>query len=448
MMTEGGKLDWPVALFALDAEGKATEWNQAMKDLSGYTYDDVVGKPLAMLGCCEGDSRHCELLCSNDEACQKQTRLRHSSGHWIPVYKQARSQRDSQGRLERVLVSLTNIEPLVTGAREQVEGIESAPKGLGRLRGESSLMRIVYERIQLSAASDANVLISGESGTGKELCAEAIHELSELSRGPLVRLNCSALSESILESELFGHVRGAFTGAHRDKKGRVEMARGGTLFLDEIGEISPIIQVKLLRVLQEKAIERVGDEVLRPVNFRLVAATHRNLREEVKKGRFREDLYYRLVVFPIEMPSLRDRKEDLRILLQHLLKTLNRKTGRKIKEIENEALRLLMAHQWPGNVRELRNALEHAFVTCQSETISVEDLPISLGRFRDNEIRVEPNRPELQELRPSSKESFDNYLQESGGSLSLMAKSLGVHRTTAWRWAKRWGGVVHLMVCA
>lgn len=253
----------------------------------------------------------------------------------------------------------------------------------GNIIGKSKGMRDVFEMIQKVAPSTATVLIEGESGTGKELVAKSIHFNSQRRDNPFIAINCSALSENLLESELFGHEKGAFTGAVAMKKGRFELADEGTLFLDEIGELSQNLQVKLLRVLQEKVFERVGGVKPVSVNIRLIAATNKRLKDEVKEGRFREDLYYRLNVVHIVLPPLRQRKEDIRILIDHFIEKYadERKSDTPIAGVEPEVERLLYDYSWPGNVRELENVIERAMIMCPGETVKTSDLPKD---FKDN----------------------------------------------------------------
>jgi two-component system NtrC family response regulator len=252
----------------------------------------------------------------------------------------------------------------------------------GNIIGKSKAMQDVFETVAKVAPTNATVLIEGESGTGKELIARSIHFNSDRREGPYIAVNCSALAESLLESELFGHDKGAFTGAHAMKKGRFELADGGTLFMDEIGDLPLALQVKLLRVLQEKSFERVGGTKPITVDIRVIAATNRRLREEVTRGRFREDLFYRLNVVHIDLPPLRQRKEDIRLLVFHFIKKYasERKNATPITGVSPEVGRLLDAHQWPGNVRELENLVERAMILCPGDTIGVEDLP---AEFRD-----------------------------------------------------------------
>jgi DNA-binding NtrC family response regulator len=260
---------------------------------------------------------------------------------------------------------------------------------LHRIVGKSAAIRNVYSLIESLTDVDTTVLVTGESGTGKELVAEALHFLGARGSGPLVKVNCSALAENLLESELFGHVKGAFTGAATDRIGRFQRADGGTILLDEIGDISNRVQSSLLRVLQEKEFDRVGDSRPTRVNVRVIASTNRNLAERVKRGMFREDLYYRLKVMEIDLPPLRDRREDIPLLIEHLVGRLNTKLGREIRGVSSEVEGLFMEYPWPGNVRELEHALEHAFIMCRQETISTDHLPPHIGRA----LRPEPGAP-------------------------------------------------------
>jgi two-component system, NtrC family, response regulator HydG len=250
--------------------------------------------------------------------------------------------------------------------------------------GKSREMQKIYFLIEDLAALQTTVLISGESGTGKELVAEALHALGERSNKPLVKVNCSALSETLIESELFGHVKGAFTGAHKDRTGRFQKAEGGTIFLDEIGDISPKMQLKLLRVLQDMEIEKVGDSTPIKVNTRVVAATNQKLHEKVKKGEFREDLYYRLNVVEIVLPPLRERPDDVPLLLEHFLEKLRKKFNKTVIGISEDVLDIFMKYNWPGNIRELEHILEHAYILSKGTTITVNDLPKGFGGLYKN----------------------------------------------------------------
>ncbi|MBW2513401.1 MAG: sigma-54-dependent Fis family transcriptional regulator [Deltaproteobacteria bacterium] len=262
--------------------------------------------------------------------------------------------------------------------------------GFGNIIGKSPKMQNIFELIHKVAPATASILIEGESGTGKDLVAKSIHYNSPRHDHPFIAVNCSALAESLLESELFGHEKGAFTGAVATKKGRFELAEGGTLFLDEIGELSPSLQVKLLRVLQDKVFERVGGLRQVTVNFRLITATNKQLRKEVQKGRFREDLYYRLNVVYIDLPPLRQRLEDLRLLVDHFIGkyAAERRTGDPVKGIEREVEQIFYEYDWPGNVRELENTIERAMVLCPDDIIRVSDLPRHFRNDRTGDLQL------------------------------------------------------------
>jgi Nif-specific regulatory protein len=290
--------------------------------------------------------------------------------------------------------------------------------------GTGKAMRRVYQMLAQVAPSDATVLITGESGTGKELVALELHRLSKRAEAALVKINCAALPESIIESELFGHEKGAFTGATSQRKGRFELAHQGTIFLDEIGELSPQIQVKLLRVLQERELERVGGTTTIKVNVRLIAATNRNLEEAVKEGRFREDLYYRLNVFPLHVPPLRERKSDIVLLADHFTEKYAEKNGKLIKRISTPALDLLTSYSWPGNVRELENCIERAVILSNDQVIHSYNLPPSLQSAVST--KTEPITTLEAALSRLEKELIIEALKISEGNMAAAARRLGI----------------------
>ncbi len=304
-----------------------------------------------------------------------------------------------------------------------------APTAFGGLIGRAPAMRRVFQLIENLEHSEATVLITGESGTGKEMVARAIHAHSPRRDGPFVAVNCGALPADLLESELFGHVRGAFTGAVRDRVGRFELASSGTLFLDEIGDLPPPLQVKLLRVLQERTFERVGESKTRQTEARIVAATNVDLDRARAEGRFREDLYYRLRVVPVHVPPLRERREDVEILARHLFHRACLRNGRELI-LSPQALRALLAYPWPGNVRELENALEHAVTLCRGQTVQPEDLPA--------EITTRPAAPHVPATpgpapAATEREQIRRALIDHNWSRGAAARALGMSRTTLWR---------------
>ena len=306
--------------------------------------------------------------------------------------------------------------------------------GLEHIIGESEPMREIFDIVRQVAPSQTTVLITGESGTGKELIARAIHQLSPRAHAPLIIVHCAALASTLLESELFGHEKGAFTGAHERRLGRIEQAQGGTLFLDEIGEIDATIQIKLLRFLGERTFERVGSSKTLVADVRLIAATNKNLEQMVQEGRFREDLFYRLNVVPIQMPPLRDRREDIPALANAFLKEFAEKNKKTIVEIEPAAMELLMAYPWKGNVRELRAAIEGAVVLGRRDRMGLRELPASIRNFNPAlaESGGAPARSNMTVVQAEKQLIFE-ALKNANGNRTDAAKRLGISRRTLHR---------------
>jgi DNA-binding NtrC family response regulator/HAMP domain-containing protein len=348
-------------------------------------------------------------------ACQPDCRCNAEQTQWLSLILQ-----QNAGALGRALLQEEEISGLM--------GRVDAASGFGELIGKDPKMQAVYKLIEDVAASDATVLIQGESGTGKELVARAIHRLSPRQGKPFVVINCAAYPASLLESELFGHEKGAFTGATRQKPGRFELAQGGTVFLDEVGEMPPTAQIKLLRVLQSRKFERVGGEKTLRVDVRLLAATNKDLLKEVERGNFREDLLYRLKVIPVQVPPLRERKNDIPLLALHFLRRYAAEQKKDLKEISSEAMRLLLDHPWPGNVRELENSLEHAVVLAKGNRLEAWDLPATLGTLPASA----PSTMEEREL-----QTLLEILQETGWNKKLAAQRLGISRSTVYAILKR-----------
>ena len=316
---------------------------------------------------------------------------------------------------------------IVRPAEEDPSTGTAAPLGFSGMIARSLAMTRIFHLVENLQASDATILLTGESGTGKEVLARAIHQNSVRAKGRFVAVNCGALPAELLESELFGHVRGAFTGAVRDRVGRVELASGGTLFLDEIGDVPLQLQVKLLRFLQEKTYERVGDSITRKADVRIVAATNVDLRRAIAEGRFREDLYYRLRVVPIEIPPLRARREDVEPLARFLLVRVAGQHGRELR-FSADAIRALLRYSWPGNVRELENAIEYAVAVGRGQTIQPEDLPLEVLEPAQHTIVRAPR-----ETVSSEAEALRLALEKYHWNREATARSLGIGRTTLWR---------------
>jgi len=313
--------------------------------------------------------------------------------------------------------------------------------------GKTAVMEKVFHQIEKVAHNNINVFIQGDSGTGKELVARAIHYQGSRQEGPFEAVNCGAIPENLQESEFFGHEKGAFTGAVRSQAGKIEVAHGGTLFLDEVGEMSPTLQVKLLRFLETRTIERVGGRKRISVDVRIISATNKNLKKETETGNFREDLYYRLMVYPITIPSLRDRKDDIPVLVQHFLDKYTKETGKNIRSVDHGALEALVAYDWPGNVRELENVIQRAMVTSDSDRVEISNLPTEIveksGKAsrecspdvlnREAETATDFSSSEVTPLSTLEKEAMLNALNITRGNLALTAKKLEISRATLYR---------------
>jgi two-component system response regulator HydG len=436
-------------VFTLNLAGEITSWNASMEKISGYRAQEALGRTCTMLRfnrclkkSCPGGIKECGIY-EKGAVDAKECALRHKDGHDVPVLKSARLVKNGEDSMIGIVETVTDLTELKK-ARRQIEAISRKLGEVHRLDniiGKSRAMQDVFSAIRAAAASETTVLIQGESGTGKELVAGAIHYNSNRAGKPLVTVNCSALTESLLESELFGHAKGAFTGAIRDRKGRFEEAAEGAVFLDEIGEISPFIQVKLLRVLQEREIERVGESRKRKIDIRIVAATNKDLYRLVRTGEFRQDLYYRLKVFPIDIPPLRDRKEDIPLLASHFIARQNKKTDKRIQGLSQTALRLFMDHNWPGNVRELENAIEHAFVLCDGNEIDIFDLPVELRRAKyqpESTVRSCGSYDQSRHRDRLTKAHLESLLSECDWNKAEVARRVGLSRTAIWKYMKKW----------
>ncbi len=342
---------------------------------------------------------------------------------------------------ERLLITVKNAL-MTSSLKREVDELKSELKSkytFKNIIGQSGVMQEVFKSVEKIVDSNVTVLIQGESGTGKELIARAIHNHSRTrSNRPFVAVNCTALPESLLESELFGHEKGSFTGAVGRRVGKFEQASSGTIFLDEVGLMSPTTQAKVLRVLQEREFERVGGTELIKVDVRVISATNKDLEEEMKKGEFREDLFYRISVFPIKLPALRERKEDIPLLAAHFLKKYNEQENKQIEGISPEALELLMAYNWPGNVRELENAIERAVVLTTNNEIGAKELPTAVRSLGEKKL-YESDNTLSSWIEKLEEEALRQALLENEGNISKTAKKLGIGRATIYRKAKKYG---------
>lgn len=427
-------------LMLVDTEGIILFFNKAAEEITGYRRNEVIGKSCTMLDsdtCVvlteTGRQRSCDLF-KTGSICNKRCRIRDMSGRGVYLLKNAVTLKDENNEIIGAVETMTDITSLYMKELELEELRQELRKEywfMGLL-GKSALMQNLYEQIRNAAISEAPVLICGESGTGKNLVANAIHSLSRRKDGPFISLNCVSLNEHLLESELFGHKRGSFTGAISDRTGRFEAAHNGTIFLDEIGDMPLIMQAKLLRVLEEKVVERVGENRPIPVNVRLISATNKDLYKLVSQGKFREDLLYRVNSIFIKTPPLREKIEDIPILAFHYLKKISVVNNKEIKRISPEAIDIIENYSWPGNVRQLINALEHSAITCKGDTIEVSDLPDYI--FHNKKLEsIEGNSNRI------NKEKIRSALLMHKGNKTLTARHLGVSRVTLWKKLKELG---------
>lgn len=431
-------------LMVVDVDGMIVAVNKATEQITGYAREELIGAPCTILNCDQCSARFTGgngFLCDLFEFKQIEKRkcsLTRKDGTVLPIMKNASILIGSDGKANGGVETLTDLSEIVARDR-QIERLSSFLKAkdvFHGIIGKSRAMQDVFDLMIDSANSEAPIIIYGESGTGKELVAAAIHRLGKRKAGPFIKVNCAALSESLLESELFGHVKGAYTGADRTRKGRFELAHKGDIFLDEIGDIPLSMQVKILRVLQEKEFERVGDSKPVKVDVRIISATHRNLSEMIAQDEFREDLFYRLNVIPIRLPPLRERREDLPLLVEHFLEENRLKTGKQIGGISNEAMDRLSAYHWPGNVRELINALEYAFVVCKSDYVTSTHLPENIVHVKRTSSAKKSHK--TKELR-HERDRVLAAIGQAGGKKGDAAQLLGISRQALWKKMKRLG---------
>jgi PAS domain S-box-containing protein len=425
-------------VFTVDHEGRITSFNKAAETITGFSKKEAVGQ-------------YChEIFRSN--LCFEACALKHTAettepivnlevnvlnrdNREIPISISTAVVRDEKGNVVGAVETFRDLS-LIKELRKEISSSYSFHDILGRSKSMLDLFHILPDIAQ----SDATVLIEGESGTGKELFAAAIHNLSTRKDRPLIKVNCAALPETLLESELFGYKKGAFTDARRDKPGRFRQANGGTMLLDEIGDMSKGTQVKLLRVLEQKEFEPLGSTKSEKVDVRIIAATNRDLMEMMHRREFREDLFFRINVIRLSIAPLRERREDIPLLIDHFMERINLKQSKQIKKVSPSALRLLLNYDFPGNVRELENIIEHAIILTKGIEIQPRNLPSYLtNKQRDPLPRAEiSEEQDLAVLEKIERDLVASALERNGGNTGAAAKELGIHRTTLWRKMKRY----------
>jgi PAS domain S-box-containing protein len=423
-------------VLTIDLQGKVQYVNKAMKEILGYEENDVVGLDCDALVksriCHSEDCILRRTLEKREKVSNFETVLKTRKGVSIPVNINTDFLRDETGNMIGIVEVFRDIS-LIQALKEKLED----KYHFGNIVAKNHRMKEILQVLPLVAQSKSTVLIEGESGTGKELIARAIHNNSPRRDKAFIAVNCAAIAEGVLESELFGHVKGAFTGAYQDRPGRFELAHEGTIFLDEIGDMSPSIQAKVLRVLQEEEFERVGGVKTVKVDVRVIAATNRDLLRGTREGAFREDLYYRIRVFPVKLPALRERKDDIPILVGHFIEKFNLEMGKSINNVTPRVMDILMNHHYPGNIRELENIIEHAFICCPGNKILPEHLPKDL--FAEDLDRIGHIPDHEGSLETIEREFILKMLEQSGWKLQETSQKLGIGRTTLWRKIKAYG---------
>lgn len=421
-------------VFTVDGEWRITSFNRAAEEITGVKRKDAIGRLCSELfksDMCESGCALKKTIDTGKPVIGKSGYIKDEYGNSIPISISTAVLRDAEGKAIGGAETFRDLSELESLRHKLKEGFH-----LGEITSHSQLMQRIFEIIPTIATSLSNVLVTGETGTGKELVARTIHSMSLRSRGPFVAINCAALPDSLLESELFGYKAGAFTGANRDKPGRFALASGGTIFLDEIGEISPALQARLLRVLQERTYEPLGSTSSETADVRLIVATNRELSAMIREGKFREDLYYRINVIRIELPPLRRRKEDIPLLTNQFISKFNKIHNRAVGDVSPEALSLLMAHDWPGNIRELQNVVERGVVLSTGSSIEITNLPEEM-KFRKGSQDTTQNMRKARTIVES--EVIANALVRNGFNRMAAAKDLGIHKSTFFRKMKKLG---------
>jgi PAS domain S-box-containing protein len=421
-------------VFTVDQDSCVTSFNRAAEEISGYGADEVIGQRCSDVFRTNLCAEVCPLrlsIASRRPLRNREVYIQAADGRTIPISVSTAPLVTRQGRLLGGVEVFRDLSQIVH-LKRRLDGQYQLHDIIGR----SQQMQQIFDLLPLLAEADSSVLVTGSSGTGKELVARTIHSLGARAKGPFVAVNCGAIPETLLESELFGYKRGAFTDARQDKPGRVAAAEGGTLFFDEVGDLPPLMQVKVLRFLQDRTYEPLGSTTSVRADVRVVAATNRELLSMVREGTFREDLYFRLNVIQVDIPPLAERPQDIPLLVTHFIRRFRQSTGKAIDSMEDDALGLLLGYEFPGNVRELENLIERAFILCQDSRISREQLPPALLALA-RPVRSSPDQP----LTVSSYEveAIKNALARHQNNRTRAAAELGIHRTTLIRKLRRLG---------
>jgi PAS domain S-box-containing protein len=421
-------------VFTVDLDWRVTSFNKAAQKITGIRRGEAVGQLCSDVfrsSMCETECALRRTLKTNKPIIGKAGYIINADGIRIPVSVSTAVLRNRDGTIiggAETFRDLSEVEEL----RQELKGRYA----VGDLVSKSPRMQKVFEVLPAIAASTCTVLVLGETGTGKELMARTIHSLSLRRNGPFIAVNCGALPDTLLESELFGYKAGAFTGANKDKPGRFSLSEGGTILLDEIGEMSPALQVRLLRVLQDRTYEPLGATRSETADVRVIVATHRDLTEAMRQGTFREDLYYRVNVARVELPPLRQRKEDIPLLAEQFIARFNRLQRKSVQGFTSDALALIMAHNWPGNVRELENVIERAFILCHKGLIGIEHLPGELIA-QDSRLNSGPDIRTTRDLLEA--QAIQSALERNSNNRLAAAKELGIHKSTLFRKIRKLG---------
>ena len=420
-------------VFTVDSDFTVTSFNRSAERITGVPREEALGRrcwEVFKADICEGDCALKHTTRTGEPVVNRSITILNAEGTKVPISVSTALLRNRKGKIMGGVETFRDLS-LVEALRKEVENRYHFSDMVSR----STRMKDIFSILPDIALSGSTVLIEGESGTGKELMARAIHNLSSRRDGPLITVNCGAIPDTLLESELFGHMAGAFTDAKRDKPGKFALARKGTIFLDEVGDVSPAHQVRLLRVLQERVFEPLGSTRSVTADVRIVTATNKDLASEVEAGRFRRDLFYRINVIRIALPPLRDRKEDIPLLSDLIIERMNHLRGKEISGLSQEVLDAFLHHEWPGNIRELENVIEHAFILCPSGNIECRHLP---DTFRCGEGRNE-RPPAGHTLEDMEARAIRDALVRNDWNRSAAARDLGVDRGTIWRKCKQWG---------